>query len=371
MNAPERAARFWQGLRPRAAVGAIGLDFGTRRLHLVQLARTPQGPAMRAAVSLPYGMEREAALADARRLRALLTEARRHAPFRGRLVVTRPPPADTRILALAYRVGEGQDPAAALLRELRERVREPLEDWVVDYLPVRPEAPEAAERNAVVAMARRPAVIAYLDALNAAGLEVAALDIGPAALARLFALPRPGGDYDNTLLVNCGRERSFLTVIWGRRLMLDREVEFGESRLARRLAAGLGLDETTALALLGEHGFFVAHREGAGDADEIPLTVTEILRAEFVALAAEIDKTLIYTASRTRGSSVSRVCLHGSVARHPGAARLVESLISVPVEVFDPLAHFPPPAGFAHAEPAALALATGLALRGLGEHEPD
>jgi type IV pilus assembly protein PilM len=266
------------------------------------------------------------------------------------------------------------DTTEALLRELRDRVQEPLDEWVVDYLPVRPDGIEGGERDAIVAMARREAVVRYLDTLRGAGLDPLAVDVGPAALARLFSLPNATRGYDNVLIVNFGRSRSFLTVVWGRRLMFDREVAFGETLLARRLAAALGLDEASALALIRQQGFHVSGKSGAaGEEADLSRTITEILRGEFAGLAAEINRTLLYTASRTRGKSVDRASLLGSVARHPGSGALLESLISVPVEICDPFTHFPAAPGVdtGRVAPSEMALAAGLALRGLAPDDGD
>lgn len=374
MNAPERLTRLWHRLMPRSTVGAIGLDFAAERMHMVQMQGGGARPAISALLSLDYGRDRDSVLGDPALLRALVRESRRSKGFHGRRVVTCLPHGETRLVALTYRQAPEQNATEALLRELKERVREPLDDWVVDYLPVRPDSMDGGERNAIVAMARREAVARYLDTLRCAGLEPVAIDIGPAALARLFSLPGVAQGYDNVLIVNFGRERSFLTVVWGRRMMLDREVAFGETGLADRLAGALGLDEATALDLIRRQGFHVpGKRDADGGEGELSQTITEILRGEFVGLAAEINRTLLYTASRTRGKSVDRVSLLGSVARHPGSDALLESLLAVPVDNYDPFEHFPPLAGVdtrrvAHSE---IALATGLALRGLTPDDGD
>lgn len=374
MNALEGLPRLWHRLAPRSIVGAIGLDFAAERLHMVQMQGEGARPAISALLSLDYGRDRDSVLGDPALLRALVRESRRSQGFRGRRVVTCLPHGETRLIALNYRQGPEQSATEALLRELKERVREPLDDWVVDYLPVRPDSIDGGERNALVAMARRDAVVRYLDTLRSAGLEALAVDIGPAALARLFACASATDGYDNVLAVNFGRERSFLTVVWGRRMMLDREVAFGEAILARRLAGALGLDEATALDLIRKQGFHARGRAAtAGAEGELAQTITEILRREFVALAAEINRTLLYTASRTRGKTVDRVSLLGSVARHPGSDALLESLVSVPVEIYDPFAHFPPVAGVdaRRVAPSEIALAAGLALRGLVPDDGD
>jgi Tfp pilus assembly PilM family ATPase len=75
----------------------------------------------------------------------------------------------------------------------------------------------------------------------------------------------------------------------------------------------------------------------------------------------------VYVASRTRGSSVSRVYLNGSVARYANIQQRIAELVQLPVEVLNPFAAFPAAPG---ADPGGhlmhgIALAAGLALRGV------
>ena len=95
----------------------------------------------------------------------------------------------------------------------------------------------------------------------------------------------------------------------GRRLILDRDVDFGEGQLAARLARTLDMPEADVLRLLYERGFRAA---GEPATAAIAQTIREVLRPEFAALAAEVNKTLIYTASKTRGQSVERIYLLGT-----------------------------------------------------------
>src|SRR5260370_14019192 len=49
----------------------------------------------------------------------------------------------------------------------------------------------------------------------------------------------------------------------------------------------------------------------------------EVLRPQLLALKAEVSKTLVYAASKTRGESVDKIFLVGGVARYPGIAALM------------------------------------------------
>lgn len=362
------AARLRTLVRPERC-GPIGLEIAAEKLHMVQFDSTAPLPMIRAAISLPYAGGRDALLADAKRLKALVTHALATRPFSGRQIVSCLAPGDVRIMTLSYQRAAGEDDAAAIVRELRERLKAELDGLVVDYLAIRGDSAEAPERSAIVAAAPRERVLAYLSALRRAGLEPVALDIGPAALARLVATRDTGERYANTLLVNFGQARSYMSVIWGRRLILDREFDFGEGRLAARLARTLDMPESGVLRLLYERGFLPSADPAT---DAIAQTICEVLRPEFAALADEVNKTLIYTASKTRGQSVERIYLLGSVARYPGVADLIHGLVSMPVAVFNPFNVYAARTDAAVLEEldpiAGVALATGLAMRGSDDH---
>ena len=345
----------------------IGVDFAAQRLNMLQADTTSDGRVVRAAVSLPYPAERAQLLENPKLLKNFVREALVAAPFSGRRVVSVLAPSEVRILPLTVHVASGQSEPQAVARAVREQLGSTATESVVDYYGVRSVEAASHEKQVLAAVASSSAVLAYLEALRGAGLEPVALDIGPAAIARLLAAMQE--DYEQSvLLINFGASKSYLTVIWGRRLMLDREIEFGEMQLVDRLSRALGLTGEVALALLREHGIGTpagaVHQMGGAQPD-MGRTVREILYREFAALAEELVRTQVYVASRTRGSAISRVYLNGSVARYRHIQERVEELVRLPVELLDPFKafHGAAPATPVGSDTHGIALAAGLALR--------
>lgn len=354
-----------------ATAGTIGLDLATERLNVVQFASDAGGPIVRAAASVPLPLPREQMLAEPARLKTLLRQTFDQHGFTGRRVVSCLPAADLRIFPVSCVAVEGRDDAAVLAEELRSRLGAELDHSVVDFLPIRADDGEPTRRDALVALASRERVLAYLSALESAGLDVRALDIGPAALARLITCVNQADvrtTFPNTLVINFGRARSHLSVIWGRRLVLDREIEFAEQALLARVSRALGVDDEMAQRLLLDKGLHADPAQG-GDAAEIARTLVEVLRPDFATLVAEVNKTLIYAASRSRGRGVDQIYLLGSAGRYPGADRLMQELLSIPVEVLNPFRTFGSPMSATDLDllrpVAGIAMACGLGLRGL------
>lgn len=367
-----------QKFTPRGSsrrVGHIGLECALTEMHLVQLAADSAGRiAVHALASIPYPVAREEVMATPAVLRTLVHQAFSGKRFKGRRVVTTLPAADTHIMPLSYHVSGGQSAEAALLAVIGERLDGALAEYVIDYLPVRADR-KSEERSAIIAVARRDTVIAYLELLRKSGLQVERLDIGPAAIRRLISALNRDKGHENVLAINFGRNASYLTVISGSRLLYDQEIPFGEQKLLEKIATTLEISLANARELVREHSFDATSEQGparAGNLDlNVAATLQEIVKPAFMQLAEEITRTQIYTASQTHGETLSRIYLLGSLARWRGTDALLNDLVRLDVQTIpNPLQPFNPENVPAYPAPPSpeIAVATGLALSGLSDH---
>ncbi len=364
-------SRSLKDMRPDQ-VGRIGLAFALETLHLVQLEKHPDGEiALRARAAVPYQEGRERLLSSPKTLKSVVRRALRSGRFYGSTVVTVLPPSDVKIVPVTYQIGADQTDGDAILKVMGSRAGGDLSEYVIDYMPVRTSTGEE-ERLAMVALAKRDVVINYLESLRRSGLRVGALEVGPAAIRRLVSTITKSPHPENVLVVNCGRSLSYLTMLSGGRLLFEQEVEFGEDGLLEDIARALELSVDLAKELGQRHGLGQTSAETTlmgSMASEVSETLLEIVKPRFIRLADEINRSLIYAASQTRGESVKRVFLLGSMARWRGADRLLNALVKIPVEVLVPLSAFasqgsndsPPD----NTEASETAVATGLALRGM------
>lgn len=352
----------------------IGLDLGPDRLNLVQMKLAAGKPTLNALASLPYPCTREELFGQPKILQSLLKTAFAQQPFKGNQVVSNLPADQVKVMTVSYRCAEGQTPTQAIVAELRERLKGELDNLVVDFLMLRLADPDASQQEALVALAPREHVMKHLNLLTDSGLEVLALDIGPTALARLVVHvgARHTPEFPllpNALLINFGAESSFLTVIWGRRLMLDRAVEFCENRIFKRLKQVLDMPQELAQRLLYPP---LAEPQVTPTApDESEQMLAEVLHPELNLLLQEVNKTLVYMASRTRGKSVDVIFLTGPLACYGGLVHSLSTQLGVPVRRLNPVLEFaenkPLPAQRALGSLTGMALTTGLALRGVPE----
>lgn len=356
---------------------SIGLDLGPDRINMVQMERANNGISIRAIASVPFACTRDELYQNPQTLKTALSKAYESQPFKGKRVVSCLPAEHVKIITLSYQHVEGQPDSVPIVAELKERFHQEIHEMVIDFMVLRQDDSESGRREALVAMAPRKKIMAYLDLLTGAGLQVDALDIGPAALGRLVrhagALHTPEFPLlPNVLLINFGAEASFLSAVWGRRLMLDRAVEFSENRMLVKLKQVLGMQEALAMHLLYEQ------TDPHDDSNDNRIAETEkmiedILRPEISALIQEINKTLVYMASKTRGKSADKIYLAGRAACYPGMLKSLQAQLNVPVTLLNPLSVFAADDSTLAADShlgtmAGIAMTTGLALRGVPEH---
>lgn len=363
MTALTKLRSAFKGSRSHAP--CIGVEFGSEALHLVQCESNEKPVRVRAAISVPYPVDWEAIKKDRRRLRKFVSAALDKAAFTGRQVYSAMPASQVRIMPLTFRVPAGQTEQATIWRLLQEKLRSDLSEEIVDYLPVKGLDAGENETHVLATVARRADVLAHLRYLEDAGLEPQALEVGPAALSRLLSATQLE-DQQSALLVNFGLHRSYITIVVGGRLALDREVNFGEIKLVEKLASALQVEPCMAKKLMQEHGFFPDHKASV-TAPEIVHAISEILHPEFSILTEEVGHTLIYIASKMRGRTPDCLVLHGSLTAYPGIVACMQRFVDIKVQVLHPFDMLniatPAECKTLHGPHHGVALAMGLAMR--------
>lgn len=353
----------------KAGFSAIGLEFGQEQINLVQLHTDTKGQiSLHASATMPYPEARDAFLDSVKNIKAHLLPALKKQGFEGRKVVTVLPPDQARIMSVSYQTKPGQSDEYAIIKQVDDLVEGSINEYVIDYLPVR-KAGKDQNQLAIVALSLRSNVMKYLDTLRHTGFDVLALDMGPAAIKRLVSAIHQYKEGATVLVINFGSRQSYLSMISGRRLLFDDEVEFCESELVQQVADALQLEIEVARSQLYQHGLGPSDDEQPlieQVNDEIGGTLLEILRPAFAKLANNVRRAQTFALSETHGKGVKNIYLVGGIARWRGVQKVMTNLLNLPVHVIpDPLAIFCSKQpiedhGIGRAE---LAVATGLALR--------
>ena len=275
----------------------------------------------------------------------------------------------------------------SLVREVRlprlsgDELREAARFEVMRYLPypiteatydafVLGEVPDtgASRMEVLLAAARTDLLGQHVDTLRAAGLEPAVIDVEPFALLRaMVPSGTPAGRAG--LYLHMGATHTGILIVDGTTPRVARSVVGGGNHITERIAAQKGLSteqaETYKLRLS-------AHDVPDGEARSV-----EGLLLEAVAdLTLEVRRSIDYFQGQYRGALPDRVVLTGGAAMLPGLSRLLASELDMPAQIGDPfgqLAGAGPvdDAGGAPEHGAPLAVALGLAQRGLRSHDSD
>jgi type IV pilus assembly protein PilM len=352
-----------------AEFSAIGLEFGQEQINLVQLQTDTKGQiTLHASATMPYPGDRDAFLYSVKAIKSYLLPVLKQQGFNGRKVVTVLPSDQVRIMSVSYQTKPGQSDEHAIVKQVDDLVDGSINEYVIDYLPVR-KAGKDQNQLAIVALSLRSNVMKYLETMRHAGFDVQALDMGPAAIKRLVSVMHQYKEGETVMVINFGSKQSYLSMISGQRLLFDGEVEFCESELVQQVADTLQLEFEVARSQLYQHGLGSSGDDEALSEpvnEQIGDTLLEILRPTFAKLANSVRRAKTFALSETHGKGVKDIYLVGGIARWRGVQKVMGSLLNLPVRVIpDPLAIFSSKQlledhGIGRAE---LAVATGLALR--------
>lgn len=364
-------------LRPAATpstCGLIGVHFSKDKLHMVQLERSGDGNVrLRASASLPLIGGRTELLTSTAAIRTMIRRALKGGNFRGRRVISTLPLEHVKLMSISYPAVTPDAEPGAIATLMADRIEGQLSDYVIDYVPVRTSIRDG-ERLCIVAISRREHVVAYLDTLSQAGLGVEALEVAPLSVRRLVESMSSSSNIENVLAISTSDDTTYLTLVSGRRLLANQEVDFGEKQLVTAIVRALDIPIDVAQDLLRQNGLRTTStgpQPGDSNADlAIGKTLLEIVRPEFLKLVNEIERAFLYAASESYGAGAKRICLFGGLARWDGADELLSSLVNVPVDrLRADLLPFDLGANESGASAGEIAVASGLALWGLGDDD--
>ena len=212
----------------------------------------------------------------------------------------------------------------ALPFQARDVLPFPVADAVLDFSPLpRPgSAPSSGPVDGLLTAAPRTAVLAAVQAVQAAGFTIDRVDLSPFGVLRSTGSAGPVVE----ALIDIGAELTTIVIHRHGIPHVVRVIAFGGRRLTDRLADALGVAAAEAE---------LAKRSVGVVGDSMPALQ---LRDELRPLLAELRASLRYFVS-TVGSTVQRALLTGGSAGLPGLAGLLTDELDLRVEVASSLRH--------------------------------
>ena len=215
--------------------------------------------------------------------------------------------------------------------EVEQNVPFPIDEIVCDhqFLGVMPDGDQAA----MIVAAKLDGVRAVTDAVAAAGLKAAIVDVSPLAVlnALHFAQPQLAGC---SVVLDIGSKTTNLILIEGEKIY-NRSIPVAGNTITKEIAQAFGCSFDEAEQLKIERGY-VALGGVMEDEDEITDRVSKIIRTVLTRLHAEISRSINFYRSQQGGAAPSRLFLTGGTVRLPQLDQFFMESLQVDVEYLNP-----------------------------------
>lgn len=333
----------------QSRAGAAGLEIGTSAIKAVDL-KPGNPPSLLALASrpTPAGLVEEDGVADGRGLAKEVKALFEEAGIGRRAVVI----ALSNRLAITRNLMVPKMPRkeldVAIRWEAERFLPYPLEEVVLDYevLDDPARVAEGEQLEVVVAAARLDVVTRQLEALKLAGLRPVVVDIGAFALLRALRgallgaqLDRgtlSGGAYtagDTVVVLEVAASVTTLTLVRGKRLLMNRNLAVSGDDFTAALQRALGLDFDSAEARKLSYSEGHGRDKGEEGAD---LTVHDALRPVLHELTEEIRRSLEFFSAQADDAAISRLLVTGGGAKLRGLPEAVGEALGLEMALGDP-----------------------------------
>ena len=215
--------------------------------------------------------------------------------------------------------------------EVEQNVPFPIDEIVCDhqFLGTAPDGDVAA----MIVAAKLDGVRAVTDAIAAAGLKTAVVDVSPIAVlnALRFSQPQLAGC---SVVLDIGSKTTNLILIEGEKIY-NRSIPVAGNTITKEIAQTFGCSFEEAEQLKIERGY-VALGGVMEDEDEITDRVSKIIRTVLTRLHAEISRSINFYRSQQGGAAPSRLFLTGGSVRLPQLDQFFMESLQVDVEYLNP-----------------------------------
>jgi type IV pilus assembly protein PilM len=238
----------------------------------------------------------------------------------------------------------------------------PMEDAVLDYhvLGKTSNGSGQTSRRVLLAAAYRQPIDQFIQAFQAAHLELVGIDVEAFALLRAVAseqLHLPTAGVAAVVAVALGHDRSTLAISDGKTCDFMRVLEWGGSRLDDAIGRELGLTDQEAADLKQQ----ISLDEGAQFDDPRLERAVAAVDRELQGLARELVASLQAYQAEDGSLPIAEILVTGGTSRLPGLVGTLERMIRARVRAADPLISVRPEPGVSDRDDlASLAVAIGL-----------
>lgn len=232
--------------------------------------------------------------------------------------------------------------------EAEQHIPFDIEDVEIDFQVLRQEGNQS---EVMLVAVKKGKVQSYVDAVQAAGLNVALVDVDVFALETQHEYNYPGSS-EVVALVNIGHESSNTNILQSGVNVYARDIFVGGKQYAATVAQRFDVSPGDAEAM-------VRGKQGQVSWAEIE-PVLDLVSQE---LGQEIQRTLDYFGTTAEHERIQRIYLSGGCALVPGLKDFLASQWGIEVALANPFARVKNPSDVAEKLAPLAAVATGLAMR--------
>jgi type IV pilus assembly protein PilM len=216
-----------------------------------------------------------------------------------------------------------------------------IDEAVMDYHVVGEERDEegTVNRSVVVAIAYRESLDRYLTATDAAGLNVAGVDLEAFALLRALTEPRPMDESARSAVVAVcvGHERTTLAVSDGRNCTFARVIDWGGFSLTNVLSRALRISPAEAEDIKRRLSLEPDAETPEGLEPEQVSEGVRAVKSELQSLVRELLSSLRFYQSQTGSLDIGEILVSGGTTSIPGLVTELERELGVKMVVGNPL----------------------------------
>ncbi len=322
----------------------IGLDVGTNAVTIAEVTPgTPPRLDMFAQVALPRDAMREGEVADAAAVRDAVARLRTEVGLKKAAV--RVGIASPRVIVrqIEMPVMTRDELASALQFQAGDLIPIPIEEAVLDFSILESETTSQGEggeptMQVLLAAAQEATIMRLVSAVEAGGLQVAAVDLIPLALTRALARRTPALVAAGGVALEDESGGAEGIVSFGGGVTSIAVHEEGVPRFVRVLGSG-GRELTDAIAkdldVPAETAEALKRALGNPAQDEMVARAHHAVDRPLSTLLDEVRSSIDYYRNQPGAARLARVVATGGSAQLPGLPQRLAALVGVPVEPAD------------------------------------
>lgn len=309
----------------------VGLDIGASSLKLAEVLSTANGYVLNRflQIPLPKGIIVEGVLNDPKALSLKIKELFWNSGCRGKGVVAS---LSGNSVVVKKATFAQMDEA-----ELRDLIRDEagkylpfdnMDEVNYDFQILGDNEYNPNQMDVIIVAAKKDMIETYVEAITAAGLNVAIMDVDSFALETMYEANYEFEDNEIVVIVRIGADLTTINVIKGGMSVFTRDFTLGGNSITQGLQEkyGVTFEEAEQIKAEGIPG---------SDQDNVDLRNSILDLAE--PICSEIERSIDYFRSTFGGEYIKRIYLSGGSSKIPGLAANLSQKLNVDTELINPL----------------------------------